>query len=141
MARQEDRLDEFAELLEGRLGRLGRRLAGYRRSDTWLPVASIVLSALATMLAGAVAVEGADLAGQAGGWRAVCSAVAVLTGLATLSSGLHKQLGVAHKLSEATNCSARLNALRFSLGGPEPDLEELRREYREVLEQYHAYLA
>jgi fructose-1-phosphate kinase PfkB-like protein len=63
-----------------------------------------------------------------------------LTALATICSGLHKQLKIGEHLTNAVACSARLNALKFSLLVSPAATKEIEEQYKKIPEKYSYYM-
>ena len=87
--------------------RAERYCAGIRRWDTLLLLISIICGAVATVLAGGTVIGGPALE-AVGGWRILCSIVALLSASGTVAGALHKSFQITTHLSSAEQCVAQL---------------------------------
>lgn len=103
----------------------------------------IVASALSTVIAGLAAALGPVVGQQLIGagppgpaWKLTCGAIAVCTGIATVFSGLQKQLSIAERLAKTTACSGKLHSLEFGLTVNNRDTAEVAKEYEMAIASY-----
>src|SRR4029453_7947726 len=82
-----------------------------RRWDTRLLIISIICGAAATVLAGGTVIGGQSALQAVGGWRILCSIVALLTASGTVAGALHKSFQIKTRLSNAEKCVAQTRAL------------------------------
>jgi hypothetical protein len=100
--------DELLNTVREASRRAERYYARTRRSDTLLLIISIICGALATVLAGGTVIGGNRALEAVGGWRILCSIVALLSGSGTVAGALHKSFQITTHLSSAEQCVARL---------------------------------
>lgn len=127
-------------IIEEASKKVDRRVISYRRSDSYLIIGNLIVSTLATMLAGGMATPGLEIADKVGGWQIGCSFVAGLTALTTISSVVHKQLKISDHLTKTVDCSAQLNALKFSLEVAGSDVNDVKKQYVKILQEYSYYI-
>jgi hypothetical protein len=96
----------------------------------------IITSALSTVIAGTAAAIGPALGQGPQAWKLTCAAVAACTGIATVVTGLQKQLSIAEKLAKATSCSGKLHSLEFALTVNNRNTLEIAKEYEMVIASY-----
>ncbi|HEX6070962.1 MAG TPA: hypothetical protein VFZ18_14100 [Longimicrobiaceae bacterium] len=107
-----------------------------RRANLSLLTASLAATGLATVVAGLTAATG-PLAGQGPpAWRWTCGAIAVVTALSGVFTGLLQHLRLPERSAQALSCAARLRALHVALGLSRRDADEVAREYEEVVAQF-----
>lgn len=128
------------EIVEQELGKVERRVRMYRVQNTYLVVGGLIASTLATLLAGGTAAGGAAFAKQIGGWRLMCTIVAVASGAAAVVSGLHDRLKIGDHLANAMACSAQLGALKFSLQLGDTETKSSEEYYKTIIEKYRYYM-
>ena len=133
--------ENLLKLIGETLDKVNGRLTAYRRWNSILIIGNLILSTVATLLAGGLATQGKSLADQVGGWQVGCGVVAILTAIVTISSGLHKQFKISDHLTNAMTCAAQLNALKFTATASEEDAKTLRAQYEKLLTQYNDYMA
>jgi hypothetical protein len=104
--------------------------------DFKLLIASIVLGAIATTLAGGAAAGGKPVLDIFGGWRILCSVVALLTLIGTICGTLHKMLQVTSRLASATGCVAKLRALELAITVTKKDANEAVEAYSQILQEH-----
>lgn len=101
---------------------------------------SLIASVLATLIAGLTAILG-PLAGQGPpAWKATCGLIAVFTAVATVFTGLHKQLTVSERLAKATLCAGKLKSIELTLSINENNTDEALKEYKEVIANYGEFI-
>jgi hypothetical protein len=127
------------------------RTRRFRRLNSTAIFVSIIVGALAAFLAGAAAVKAAQSEGQAAqgqvlysdslkvfgrNYSLVCGAAAILSLIATISSGLQKGLDLPGQEGKARSCLARLLALELAASGKRQTAEQIDEEYRRVVGEY-----
>ncbi len=117
------------------------RTRRFRRMNSTAIFVSIIFGALAAFLAGAAAIKAGqpypdsmEVLGQS--YSAVCGAAAILSLLATISSGLQKGLDLPGQEGKARSCMARLLALELAASGKRQSAEQLDDEYGRVVGEY-----
>ncbi len=128
-------------LVQRGLRQAAAHLKWLRRLDTWLLVTSIVLGALATVLAGGAAAAGEGATNLAGSWQAICIGIAVITALGTVCGTLHKTFRVSDRLGAAVACQGKLQALELSLALTGKDPVEAAQVYEQILREHPECLA
>src|SRR5690606_36159702 len=84
--------------------RLGRRRARLRSLNTRVVTLNLVLSAIATALAGVTAVTGPLVGEGPPAWRWTCGLVAVVTAAAALTTGIQQRFHVPERLARTLAC-------------------------------------
>jgi hypothetical protein len=108
----------------------------YRPWDGRLLIISIVCGAVATLLAGG-AVAGGDQAMKAlGGWKILCSIVALVTATGTAAGAAHKSLQITLKVLNAERCVARLRSLEAGLVAGNVTPEEALALYQKISDEH-----
>ncbi|MEO8168259.1 MAG: hypothetical protein ABI623_08430 [bacterium] len=106
-------------------------------------IIGLVASALSTIIAGtaaalgpamALALTGQSVPGPA--WKLTCGAVAICTGIATIFTGLQKQLSIAERLAKSTMCAGKLHSLEFALTVNNRETPEVAKEYELAIASY-----
>jgi hypothetical protein len=93
-------------------------------------ISGIVLSALATFVAGVPSLMGQPVIAD---WRVTCSVAALLTLAATIVSSVHNQVAKSDTLTKTSECVGRLRALIIDLQLPDCDYDQVRKQYQGVL--------
>jgi hypothetical protein len=139
-----DKSQQRDELL-GRVREALRRAEFYcgkaRRWDTRLLIISIICGALATVLAGGTVIGGKPALDAVGGWRILCSIVAVLTASGTVAGALHKSFSISTRLSNAEKCVARLRALDLAIAASDLSTTDALQTFQHISEEHAACLA
>jgi hypothetical protein len=126
------------------------RTRRFRRLNSTAIFVSIIFGALAAFLAGAAAIKAGQIAADAqgqliyadsmnvlgGSYSAVCGAAAILSLLATISSGLQKGLDLPGKEGKSRSCMARLLALELAASAKRQSAEQIDEEYGRVVGEY-----
>jgi hypothetical protein len=112
-----------------------------RRWDTRLLIMSIICGALATVLAGGTVIGGKPALDAIGGWRILCSIVAMLTASGTVAGALHKSFQITTRLSNAEKCVARLRALDVAIAASDLSTAGALETFRHISEEHAACLA
>lgn len=111
-----------------------------RRTNTRYIYVSLIASVLATLIAGSTVFLGPLFGAGTTSWKWTCGVVAVFTATATIFTGLHKQLSVTERLAKATECVGKLKAIEFDFENTKSNTDELKKEYKRVIELYSEYL-
>jgi hypothetical protein len=85
---------ELLNTVRDALRRAERYYARTRRWDTLLLIISIICGALVTVLAGGTVIGGSRALEAVGGWRILCSIVALLSASGTVAGALHKSFQI-----------------------------------------------
>lgn len=103
----------------------------------------IVAGTLSTVIAGLAAAFGPVIGQQFTGqgppgpaWKLTCGIIAVCTGIATVFSGLQKQLSIAERLAKATACAGKLHSLEFAITVNNRDTQDVAKEYESAIASY-----
>jgi hypothetical protein len=133
--------DELLSTVRDALRRAELYCARTRRWDTGLLVISIICGALATLLAGGTVIGGQRALDAVGGWRILCSIVALLTGSGTVAGALHKSFQITARLSNAEKCVARLRALDATIAASDLPISNALETFQRISEEHAACLA
>ena len=93
-------------------------------------ITGIILSALATFVAGVPSIMGQPVNGD---WRLTCSVAALITLTATIVTSVQNQVAKPGTLTKASECVGRLRALLIESQSPDVDYVQLRKQYQAVL--------
>src|SRR5690606_23226005 len=127
--------------IQEQLQRLERRRARLRSLNTRVVTLNLVLSAIATALAGVTAVTGPLVGEGPPAWRWTCGLVAVVTAAAALTTGIQQRFHVPEWLGRTLACVGKLRSLELELQLSRSTPEEAAGEYEELLESYPEELA
>ena len=128
--------EELLSIVRDSLKRAEGHCRRYRPWDGRLLVVSIACGALATLLAGG-AVAGGDAAMKAlGGWKIVCSVVALFTATGTAAGAAHKSLQITMKVVSAERCVARLRALEAGLATGSMTADDALAVYQKINDEH-----
>jgi hypothetical protein len=133
--------DELLSTIRNALGRAELYCAKTRRWDTRLLIVSIICGALATVLAGGTVIGGQSTLNAVGGWRILCSIVALLTASGTVAGALHKSFQITTRLSNAEKCVAQLRALDVAITASDLPTVDALETFRRISEEHAACLA
>jgi hypothetical protein len=133
--------DELLGTVRDALRRAEFYYAKTRRWDTRLLIMSIVCGALATVLTGGTVIGGKPALDAVGGWRILCSIVAMLTASGTVAGALHKSFQITTRLSNAEKCVARLRALDVAITASDLSTADALETFRHISEKHAACLA
>ena len=136
----------MATASEPRSALLQKILDGIRKSDalssnlkkrnTRYVSISIFASALSTVIAATASALGPAIGQGPSAWKLTCGFIALCTGVATVFTGLQKQLTIAERLAKATACSGKLHSLEFGLSVNNRDTAEVAKEYEMAIASY-----
>ena len=93
-------------------------------------ITGIVLSALATFVAGVPSIFGQTVIGD---WRLTCTVAALITLAATIVSSVQNQVAKPDILTKASECVGRLRALLLELQSSDVDYVQVRKQYQSIL--------
>jgi hypothetical protein len=133
--------DELLRTVRDALRRAELYCAKTRRWDTLLLVISIICGAVATVLAGGTVIGGQSALQAVGGWRILCSIVALLTASSTVAGAVHKSFQITTRLSSAEKCVARLRALDASIAASDLPIGKALETFQRISEEHAACLA
>ena len=133
--------DELRGAVRDALRRAESYCARTRPWDTRLLLISIVCGAVATLLAGGAVVGGKPALDAMGGWRILCTIVALFTASGTATGAIHKTLQFTNRVSNAEKCIARLRALDATIAVSVLPTEEALAMFRQISEEHAACLA
>jgi hypothetical protein len=133
----ENSFDEERRLIHQKINeylqRVDAQVQKLRRANFRLIAASLIASALATLLSGLAAVWG-PLGGQGpSAWKLTCGAVAGFTALAGLMTGLHQRLSISDRLAKSFACAGRLDALKIAVTFSKKDPVIVAQEFEEII--------
>ena len=133
--------DELLNTVRDASRRAERYYARTRRWDTLLLIISIICGALATVLAGGTVIGGNRALQAVGGWRILCSIVALLSASGTVAGALHKSFQITTHLSSAEQCVARLRALDAAIAASDLPTDNALETFQRISEEHAACLA
>jgi hypothetical protein len=76
-----------------------------------------------------------------GGWRILCSIVALLTASGTVAGALHKSFQITTRLSSAERCVARLRALDAAIAATDLPADNVLETFQRISEEHATSLA
>ena len=132
--------DELLSTVRDALRRAELYCARTRRWDTLLLLISIICGAVATVLAGGTVIGGKPALDAVGGWRILCSIVAVFTASGTVAGALHKSFQITTRLSDAEKCAAGLRALDAAIAASDLPTENALETFQRISEEHPACL-
>jgi hypothetical protein len=133
--------DELLSTVRDALRRAELYCVKTRRWDTRLLIISIICGAVATVLAGGTVIGGQSALDALGGWRILCSIVAVFTASGTVAGALHKSLQITSRLSNAEKCVARLRALDVTIAASDLPIDNALETFQRISEEHAVCLA
>ncbi|MBD2054485.1 hypothetical protein H6F88_00275 [Oculatella sp. FACHB-28] len=96
-------------------------------------IVNICFGAAATFIAGQSAISDNPLIGN---WRATTTVASVITLSSTIIGGVQKQLAAPDLLTEASECVAKLKALKVETISPAYEVEPVSEEYQQILSDF-----
>ena len=96
-------------------------------------IATLVLSGVATLVAGASAISGNPVLGN---WRLTTSIASFCTLGAAIAAGIRKQTASPERLLESGECVAKLRDLKIETIPEAYDLEAVNEAYRHILAEF-----
>lgn len=103
------------------------------QTDMRLSIASIVLGAIATFIAGESAIAGEPMLGN---WRFTTTVASICTLGATVTTGIHRQIVPTDLLVEASECTAQLKALHIETIPTVYDVEIVTDSYQRLIAEF-----
>lgn len=120
-------LDILREHVFGSLEKAQAQKTTLKRNNARHTTANIILSVLATLLAGT-----AGIFGSVGNWKATCLLAAVCSAGATVAA----KISTAEQLTNASECVGQLKALRVETILPNYDLDDVSEKYQQILSEF-----
>ena len=133
--------DELLGAVRNALQRAEAYCGRIRPWDSRLSILSILCGAIATVLAGGAVAGGKPAMDTLGGWRILCSIVAVFTAAGTTAGALHKTLQITTRVSSAEKCIARLRALEATIAATDSPAEDALQRFQRIAEEHAVCLA
>jgi hypothetical protein len=119
--------DVLREQISSSLEKAQVQKSTLKRNNSRYTTTNILLSALATLLAGT-----AGIFGNAANWRSVCIAAAVCSSGAIATA----KMQTAEQLNEASECVGQLKALKVETIVPTYDWEQVSEKYQQILSEF-----
>jgi hypothetical protein len=110
--------------------------ASLQKTNNWLMVASILCSALSTLVAGVTSVNGPVAGEGEAGWRLACIVAAILSLITSITVGINQQLRFSDRLAESNRCVGELRALDVAVITGNRNWEEIAKAYQAAVQQY-----
>jgi hypothetical protein len=129
----EEQYNVLRQQIDNSLQKANAHKERLKRANSRYSIFNILLSALATFVAGQAAVVGGALAG---GWRITCAVASGFALGATIVAGVQKQVADPDLLAEASECVGKLRALKIDTLAPTYDLEGARKKYQQILSDF-----
>lgn len=104
-----------------------------RHTDKCFSIASLVLGAIATFVAGQSAIVDEPILGN---WRLTTTVASLCTLGATVATGLQKQIVPTDLIVESSECTAQLKVLRIETIPDVYDVETVRDSYQRVIAEF-----
>jgi hypothetical protein len=111
-----------------------------KKTNTSLLITGMTTSAASTLVAGITSAGGPIIGSGIEGWRLACITAAVLSFIATISTGVSQQLKENDSLSEASICLSQLRALDLSITTGTKTWEEILQEYQKIASLYPEFI-
>ncbi|MEM6868489.1 MAG: hypothetical protein AAGB19_06975 [Cyanobacteria bacterium P01_F01_bin.3] len=102
-------------------------------TDRRFSIASLVLGAIATFIAGESAIAGEPMLGN---WRFTTTIASLCTLGATVSTGVHKQVVPTDLLIETSECTAQLKVLAIETIPADYDVEVVTDSYQRLISEF-----
>ena len=118
------------------LQRVERRAGRLRRINFQVTGLNLLLSSVATLLAGLTAAAGPLVGEGPPAWRWTCGIIAVVTAGAALTTGILQRYKVPEALARTLACAARLRSLDLALQLARLGPDEVGQEYEQLLATY-----
>ncbi|MEM6450369.1 MAG: hypothetical protein AAF703_08655 [Cyanobacteria bacterium P01_D01_bin.105] len=103
------------------------------RTDRRLSIATLVLSALATFIAGESAIANEPIMGN---WRFTTTVASLCTLGATVTTGIQKQVAPTDLLIESSECAAKLKALSIETIPAMYEVSDVSETYQRLLAEF-----
>ena len=104
-----------------------------KRTDRSFSIASLVLGAIATFIAGESAIAGEPIMGD---WRFTTTIASLCTLSATVATGIHKQVVPTDLIVESSECTAQLKVLHVETIPDFYDVETVRDNYQRLIAEF-----
>ena len=104
-----------------------------KSTDRRYTIMNLVLGAIATFIAGESAIAGEPIFGS---WRFTATLASVCTLSATIVAGVRKQVASPELLLEASECTAKLKALKIETIPETYELEPVSDAYQHILSEF-----
>ena len=101
------------------------------RNTTRYTITGIILSALATFVAGVPSLMGEPVITDS--WRITCTVAAIITLATTIVTSVQTQVAKPDILARSSECVGRLRALLLDLQAQDVDHDQVRKQYQAVL--------
>ena len=102
-------------------------------TDKRFSIATLLLSAAATFIAGESALAGEPMLGD---WRATTTLASLLTLGATVATGVHKQVVPTDLIIETSECTAQLKVLAIETIPADYDLDTVTDNYQRLIAEF-----
>ena len=126
----------LATRIQDNLRRVEVRAARLRRVNVRVQSANLILTTLATLLAGLTAAAGPLVGEGPPAWRWTCGAIAVVTAAAGLTAGFHQRFQLPDQLARVLSCAGRLRSLELGLQLARLSPQEASHEYEQLIASY-----
>ncbi|MEL6351643.1 MAG: hypothetical protein AAFR58_07755 [Cyanobacteria bacterium J06627_28] len=103
------------------------------RADRRFSIASLVLGAAATFIAGESAIAGEPMIGN---WRFTTTIASLCTLGATVTTGIHKQIVPTDLIVETSECAAQLRVLKIETIPAVYDVETVTDDYQRLISEF-----
>ena len=103
------------------------------RADRGFSIASLVLGAAATFIAGESAIAGEPMLGN---WRFTTTIASLCTLGATVATGIHKQIVPTELIVETSECAAQLRVLKIETIPATYDVETVTDNYQRLISEF-----
>jgi hypothetical protein len=107
-----------------------------RRTYTRLVVGGLFSSSATVLVAGGTSVQGPLVGSGVEGWRLACIVAALLSLISTICVGLGHQLKLGERVPQGQLCIGQLRALDLALAIGSRKLDEIMKEYEEVVKAF-----
>lgn len=104
-----------------------------RHTDKCFSIASLVLGAIATFVAGQSAIADEPMLGN---WRLTTTVASICTLGATVATGIQKQVVPTDLIVESSECTAQLKVLHIETMPEVYDVETVRDSYQRVIAEF-----
>ena len=101
------------------------------KNTTRYTITGIILSALATFVAGVPSLMGEPVITDS--WRITCAVAALITLATTIVTSVQAQVAKPDILARSSECVGRLRALLLELQAQDVDYDQVRKQYQAVL--------
>jgi hypothetical protein len=129
------------EKIQTNLKKTDKIIKKKKTTNTRLLVTGMTTSAASTLVAGVTSAGGPVIGSGIEGWRLACITAAVLSFVATISTGISQQLKDNDSLSEASICLSRLRSLDLSITTGTSTWEEIMQEYQKIASLYPEFIS